>query len=135
MLQKTSGIVISQVKYGESSLIVKIYTEAFGLRSYIVNSVRTKSSKTKSAYFRPLSLLDMVVYNKANSSIQRISELKSLYTYSSLPYERNKIVIGLFIAETLGKTLKEEHPDVDLFQFLLSSFITLDKAESEYANF
>ncbi len=135
MLHKTSGIVISHVKYGESSLIVKIYTEAFGLKSYIVNSVHTKASKTKAAYFRPLSLLDLVVYNKDASSIQRISELKSLYTFSSLPYEKNKILIGIFIAEVLSKTLKEEHADVDLFQFLVSSLTTLDKSENNYINF
>jgi len=135
MLQKTSGIVISQVKYSESSLIVKIYTENFGLKSYIVNSVRSKSSRTKSAYFRPLTLLDMVVYNKATSSIQRISELKSLYAFATLPYEKNKILIGLFMAEVLSKTLKEEHPDTELFQFLVSSFILLDKMENDYANF
>jgi len=135
MLQKTSGIVISQIKYQESSLIVKIYTEAFGLKSYIINSVRTKSSKTKAAYFRPLSLLDMVVYNKANSSIQRISEIKSLYTFSTLYYDKNKILIGIFIAEALSKTLKEEHPDPDLFTFLVNSFILLDKVENDYANF
>jgi len=135
MLQKTSGIVISQVKYSESSLIVKIYTEAFGLKSYIVNSVRAKSSKTKSAYFRPLTLLDMVVYNKASSSIQRISELKSLYTFTSLPYEKNKILIGLFMAEVLSKTLKEEQSDSDLFQFISSSLILVDKMQNDYANF
>ena len=135
MLQKTAGIVISQVKYGESSLIIKIYTEVFGFKSYIVNNVRTKSSKTKSAYFRPLSMLDLVVYNKESSSIQRISEVKSLYTYASLPYDKNKILIGIFTAEVLSKTLKEEHPDADLFQFLVSSLIVLDKAKDDYVNF
>ena len=37
MLYKTRGIVFRFVKYGETSIIVTIFTELFGLQSYIVN--------------------------------------------------------------------------------------------------
>ena len=87
MLQKTRGLVLSHIRYQETSIIVKIYTEELGLQSYIVNSVRTKSSKTnKIALFQPLTLLDLVVYYNEKKSINRISEQKCNYPFSSIPF-------------------------------------------------
>ena len=72
MLHKTKGIVFRYVPYGETSIIVNIFTELFGLQGYIVNSVRAKSGKNKIAVYQPLTLLDMVVYHKENAGILRI---------------------------------------------------------------
>ena len=46
MLEKTRGIVLRTTDYGETSLVVKVFTEAYGLQSYIVNSVRKPGAKT-----------------------------------------------------------------------------------------
>jgi DNA repair protein RecO (recombination protein O) len=51
MLHKTRGIALSYVKYRETSIIVRIFTRQFGIQSYIVNGVRSKSAKTKIALF------------------------------------------------------------------------------------
>ena len=65
MIHKTKGIVIRVVKYGETSVIVSIYTELFGIQSYIVNGVRTSSKKAsgKASQFQPAAILDLVVYH------------------------------------------------------------------------
>ena len=70
MLYKTHGIVLNYIKYKETSIIVKIYTESFGLTSYIVNGVRSKKARHKVAFFQPLTLLDMVVYHKKNTQLK-----------------------------------------------------------------
>ena len=44
-IHKTRGIVLRSVKYGETSLVVTIFTEIFGLQSYIVNGVRASTKK------------------------------------------------------------------------------------------
>ena len=57
MLTKTRGIVLVFIRYKESSIIARIYTKDLGLRSYIVNGVRSiKTSKI--AFFQPLTVLD-----------------------------------------------------------------------------
>ncbi|MBS1655487.1 MAG: recombination protein O N-terminal domain-containing protein, partial [Bacteroidetes bacterium] len=63
-LHKTKGIVLRTVKYGETSVIVTIYTELFGIQSYLVNGVRVSSKKGsgKANLFQPSAILDMVVY-------------------------------------------------------------------------
>ena len=106
MLHKTKGIVLHFIRYSDTSIIAKIYTEAFGLQSYIVNGVRSKSAKNKIALFQPLTLLDLVVYHKENSTLQRISEMRCAEPYQSIPFKVHKSSIALFTAEILQKTLK-----------------------------
>ena len=74
---KTRGIVINHIEYKETS-IVKIITEALGLKSYIINGVRSKKPKFNPILFYPLSILDMVVYNKKKNGLQYVSELKNV---------------------------------------------------------
>ena len=72
MYSQTKGIVLSSVKYSESSIICKLYTDKLGLQSYIVNGVRKK--KGGSAYYQPLNILDLTVYHKNNNQLKRIKE-------------------------------------------------------------
>jgi hypothetical protein len=37
---KTRGIVLKTTDYGESSVIVQVFTEKLGLQSYIINGVK-----------------------------------------------------------------------------------------------
>lgn len=135
MLAKTKGIVLGHIKFRESSIITRIFTEEFGIQSYIVNGVRSTKSRTGPALFQPLTLLDLVVYYKENGSIKRISELKCSYPLKQIPFQIQKSAIGIFIAEVLNKTLKEEGPNSELFYFLAQSIISLDQREEEIENF
>ncbi len=146
MLQKTQGIVLNFIRYKETSIITKIYTEAFGVQSYIVNGVRGSRGKpgrktaTKIAFFQPLTLLDLVVYYKKAGQryaggLNRISEIKCLEPYESIPYDFKKSGIGIFIAELLGRVLKEEEENTDLFTFLRQSLLLFDHLVQGFENF
>lgn len=137
MLHKTRGIALSYIRYRESSIIAKIYTEAFGIQTYIVNGVRSSKSRTnRIALFQPLTLLDMVVYHKnKEDTMHRISEMKCYQPFQSLPYDVVKSSLALFVTEMLGKTLKEEESNLLLFQFIEESVVYLDEAESAFENF
>ena len=76
MVHNTKGIVLRVVKYGETSVIVTIYTELFGIQSYIVNGVRTTSKKgaSKASLFQPAAILDLIVYHNELKNLQRIKE-------------------------------------------------------------
>jgi len=135
MLHKTRGIVFKFVKYGDSSIIVTIFTELFGLQTYIVNSVRSKSAKGKIALFQPLTLLDLVVYFKENANIKRIKEVRCLHQYQTLQTDVRKSSIAMFINEMLNKTMKEEAHAQEQFEFLLDSLIFLDGQKKGFENF
>ena len=136
MLQKTRGIALSYLRYRETSIIARIYTEEFGLQSYIVNSVRTaKSKNNRIALFQPLTLLDLVVYNKPDRDLHRLSEVKTSHPFQSLPFEVAKSTIAMFVTEFLNKVLKEEASSPPLFHFLISSVLFLEEATTNYENF
>jgi DNA repair protein RecO (recombination protein O) len=135
MLHKTRGIVFRFVKYGETSIIATLFTELFGLQSYIVNGIRSKSGKNRIALYQPLTLLDLVVYHREHANINRIKEVKCLYPYHSIQTNFNKSTMAMFIAEVLNKTVKEESHAQELTEFLIRSLISLDQMDGRTWNF
>lgn len=135
MVSKTNGIVLNYIKYKETSIISKIYTKKFGLKSYLINGVRTKKGKFNISSFQPLSLLELVVYENKNSEIGRIKELKFDKIYFSNHHVQKKISICLFISEVLLKLITFQVPDKNQFNFVRNSLIELDKIVDNYENF
>ncbi len=134
LLHKTKGIVLNFIRYKESSIIVKIYTEIFGLRTYVVNGVRnTKTAKI--ALYQPLNQVDLVVYENEKAAIQRIAEIRLLQPYQTLAVAAPKISICFFLTEVLAKCLREETGNADLFGFLTESLSIFDALPKNYANF
>lgn len=114
MLHKTRGIVLRTVKYGDTSVILSIFTELFGIQSYIVNGVRTAKPKAKGNLLQPGNILEMVVYHQEQKNLQRISEFKLGYLYTALRFNVVKNTVTLYMIELLQKCLKqpEQHPEL-----------------------
>lgn len=128
--------MLSYFRYRETSVIVRVYTEAFGLQSYLVNGVRSAKSKTnRIALFQPLTLLDMVVYYRPDRELHRLSEVKTNHPFQSIPFDMAKASIALFISELMTKSLKEETGNPELFQFLENSILFLEEAPGHFENF
>src|ERR1044071_3154227 len=137
-LHKTKGIVLRTVKYGETSLIVTIFTELFGIQSYLVNGVRasTKKGTGKANLFQPTAILDLVVYHNELRNLQRIREFKWSYLYKHILSDVVKNAVALFMVELLTKTLKQPESNEELFHFAEDSFMHLDESsETVLANF
>lgn len=130
MVHKTKGVVLRTVKFGETSIVVSVFTELFGLQSYLVNGVRQVSKKgtAKGAYFQPGSLLDLVVYKNDFKNLQRIKEYKWAYLYQHIFSDIFKNAVALFTIELLNKCLKEPEPNNELFYFVEDALLHLDEA-------
>ncbi|WP_395804874.1 DNA repair protein RecO [Daejeonella sp.] len=135
MLYKTRGIVFKTTNYSESSVVVQVFTEKFGLQSYLINGIKKPKSKIKLNSLQPLHLLDMVVYHKTSGSIQRVSELRHQPVFLTIPYDIVKSSIILFLNEVLYKSLKEHEADEVLFEFLFHAIEILDSVSAGLANF
>ncbi|HEX8023955.1 DNA repair protein RecO [Mucilaginibacter sp.] len=135
MLHKTRGIIFRATDYGESSVIVQIFTEKFGLQSYIINGAKKPKAKIGRNMLQPLHLLDLVVYHKNTGGVQRISELKNAPVLLSIPYDVIKSCIAIFLNEVLYKAIKQQSPDENLFDFVFSAIEWLDHQTESVANF
>ena len=132
MLHHTKGIIIRSVNYGETSLVLTVFTELFGLQQYIVNGVRTskKSSSFSAAQMQVGNLLEMVVYQNEKTTLQRIKECKQYIYYHSLFQDVTKNAVMLFMIEVLQKAIKQPDPQPDFFYFIEDMMKELDVATS-----
>ncbi|MCH8231438.1 MAG: DNA repair protein RecO [Bacteroidetes bacterium] len=135
MLQKTGGIVFRYIRFKETSIITTILTQFYGIQSFIVNGVRSKKPKFSIALFQPLTLLEMVVYHKETSNLQRISEVRCANQYRSIPYNFKKSGIALFLSEMLYKVIRHESHPKEVFEFITTSLLSLDSLDEQFENF
>jgi DNA repair protein RecO (recombination protein O) len=135
MITKTRAIVLHQLKYSESSVIVTMYTETSGRQSYMINGIRSSRAKTKTALLQPLSLLEIEAYHKVGRDVQRIKELRMADVYRNIPFDISKSTTALFLAELMNKVLRNEEPDAAVFGFIYDALIFFDSMERGAANF
>lgn len=136
MNDKVQGIVIQTVRYGDTSLIVKVFTHDHGLKSYMVKGAFSRTSKNKAAFFQHLNIISFVEVGKPNGNVLGyLKDVQLDYSYQSLPFEMNKSAIMLYVSELLSKTLVGQEQNDDLYLFVLKSLEWLDLVEGGYANF
>lgn len=136
MIVKSKGIVLSYMKYGDTSIIARIFTEDQGYGSYIVNSIRSQKSKKSIGYFQPFTMLDLVLYVKETRDLQRISEFKSHHPLHHIHQNLTKSTITLFLTEVFSKLLQsEQSPNPELYNFAEESIKAFDALETRVENF
>ena len=69
MLQKTRGIVLHQIKYTDSGIVVQVYTRTNGRIAMLVKGLRSKKSGRHNVLFQPLSILDLEIYYRDSRSV------------------------------------------------------------------
>ena len=111
---KTKAVVLQTIKYGDSSLVVKMFTEESGLQSFMVKGAFGKKSKMKAALFQNMTLLEIVA-EIGGSSLGFIKEISLSHCYKSIPSDIKKTTILIFISELLSKSISESEVDTELF--------------------
>lgn len=123
MRVQTKAFVLSNIRYGDTSLIVKCYTETSGLKTYLIKgAISPKSKKFSSSFFLPLTFLEAEVVHKSKGTLESITEVKIAAPYHSIHSEIEKSTIAVFLSEILSMCLKEEEANPDLFHFLENAF-------------
>jgi len=132
---KTKGIVLQTIKYSETSVIAKIFTEQLGLVSYMVNGVRSVKSPAKASMLQPLTLLDLEVTHRESKRLQRIKEFRRSHNYQSLPFDILKSTMAVFLLEVVTKSMREHDANIELFQFVWDNLCFLDETEKTNNDF
>jgi DNA repair protein RecO (recombination protein O) len=128
---RTRGIVLSQIKYGEQSLIIKVFTETEGICSYMLKGLLAKrKTGLKPALFFPLSQLSLVAVHRPNKGLHTISEAHIDYPYQRLHTDVYLNALVIFLSEVLGMAIKEEERNEALYSFISQRLIALDQGAS-----
>lgn len=136
MSDKTQGIVLQSLRYGDTNLIVKVFTRESGLKSYMVKGALNHNAKNRVALFQNLHLINYIeVGNPKKSTLGYLKDVQLKYVYHSLPFVMYKSSIVMYISELLSKTLTEQEKNEPLYDFIEQSLLWLDLVETDYANF
>lgn len=136
MDDKIEGIVLQSLRYGDSSLIVKVLTRNHGLRSYMVKGAFNRTSKNRVALFQNLNMIRYVeVGHTKSAALGYLRDVELGYVYQSLPMDIRKSAIMMYVSELLSKTITEQETNEPLYDFVARSLQWLDLVEADYANF
>ena len=138
MQETLRGIVLRTVRYGDTSLIVDLFTESHGRMSFMASTLRAKRSVRSVSFWQPLSMVEFSVELLPNGGkLPRPSDVRTYYNYIDLPVSPIKSTLALFLAEFLSAALREEKENTPLYRYIESSLQWLDLADSpaSIANF
>lgn len=135
MLTKSQAIVLHSLKYGESRLIVDMFTSRHGRLSFIVAIPKSAHSKMKKQFFQPLTLLEIECDARPRLQLQKLHDVRLAHPFSSIPFHPDKLAISLFISEFLYYALRGEQQNVPLFEYVTNSIQWLDGQSASFANF
>ena len=127
MLFSTQGLVLHTTAYSETSVIAKIFTRQLGVKSYIVKGVRGGRSRVKQNLLQPLSYLDMVVYDNPKSDINYVKDMHPAQQFNAISTDSVRAAMVFFMNELLYKTLREEEPNAELFDYVTSALRQTDE--------
>ena len=135
MVVKTEAIVLHSFKYGESRLIVDMFTREVGRLSFIVPLPKTPKSRIKKQYFQPMTLLEIECDVRQRVQLQKLKDVRLLSAYTSVPFSPEKLALSLFTAEFLYHALRSEQCNEPLFAYVCDAMRWLDAVETGFANF
>ena len=138
MQETLRGIVLRTVRYGDTSLIVDLFTESHGRMSFMASTLRAKCSVRSVSFWQPLSMVEFSAELLPNGGkLPRPSDVRTYYNYIDLPFSPIKSTLALFLAEFLSAALREEKENTPLYRYIESSLQWLDLADSpaSIANF
>lgn len=139
IMERIHGIVLRQVKYGESGQIVDLFTDSHGRMSVMVKAGGSRQSArrhTSSAVrMMPMLMVEFDCNIHGQGRLVHPQGLTPYYIYRTAQFDPVKSTMLMFTCEFLQNALREEGPNHLLYQYVEHSMQWLDAAERGVANF
>lgn len=127
---KSEAVVLSKLNYGDTSLIISLYTELYGKISAIIKGGRNPKSKM-GMIAEPLNHVQVVVYKKDTRDIQLLSGIDLISHYPRVRDDLEKTQYALAIIELIKKLTVDNEVNKRLFKGL-TRILTLIDSEAEH---
>lgn len=122
---KTDAVVLSKLNYGDSSIIVTLYTEAEGKISAIVKGGRSPKSKI-GKIIDPLNHLQVIFYKKNTRDVQILSDANLISHFVKLKEDLDSTKYGLAVIEIIKNLTAEQEENPKLFKGLIRILQLID---------
>ncbi len=118
MQQTITGLYLNHTNYGETSVILKLYTLQYGTTSFIVKGIKKK--KGGGALLQPFHYLELSSNFRTDKDLNfgnRVRLSKASYSITS---DIRKGTVAIFLTEVLNKTLRESAPNEEAYKSIES---------------
>ena len=105
MHEKTKGIVLSQIKYTDSGIVVRLYTRNFGRQSFLLRGMRNKKKGKHNILFQPMFILELEMLYKASREMQTMKEFSVSFNPYNIYSDIRKSTVAIFLGEFLTSVL------------------------------
>ena len=115
---KTRTVVLKKINFGDTSIIVSLYTEEYGRISAILKGGR-KSKAKQGLILDPMNFVEIILYKKKNREVQLISSADLIANYFKIKEDIEKLKFAYATIELIQNLTVEEEKDLRLFKGLI----------------
>ena len=131
MIISTNAIVLKTIRYGDSSIISRLYTENHGKIAVMAKGI-WKPKNTTGPIMEPMNHIHLHYYDKNSREIQILKNASLINQFSLLRSNLEKIILGQIIVESLDKSTSSNNPMPILYRLV---WRVLEKMNSVNVNF
>jgi DNA repair protein RecO (recombination protein O) len=125
---KTEAVVLSKLNYGDTSLIVSLFTKELGKISAILKGARSPKSRI-GMKIDPLNYIEVVFYNKSTRDLQIISSADIIQYYPGIKEELDRLKYAHSVIELVKKLIPEHEQNIRLFNGITKILSLLESSE------
>lgn len=127
MIVKTEAIVLSNMKYRDTSSILRLYTREFGKISVIAKGARGTASRMR-ASLEPMTCVSAVIYKKENRDLQLLSQCDVLQSFRHLSEDMEKMYVAMSMIELVDIVTHDEEQNAAMYELLVQMLRTVNDA-------
>jgi len=115
---KTRAIILSAIRWKESSKIITVYTEDSG-RVKLIARGALRNNSVFAGKIESLFLVDLIIEEKKSRTLNLLKEADVINTFSKIRLDFKIYPFALTIMEILNQVIDEAQPDPVFFGFIL----------------
>jgi len=119
MIETTKGIVLSNLRYSDTSLILRIFTEQYGKISVIAKGALGAKSKYGSS-IQPISYGEFHIY-KRGTGMSMLSKSEFAEYFPKIMNDYRNMSFAMAIIEAINITQEENAPNEGVFDIAVES--------------
>ena len=123
---KTKAIILSSIRWKESSKIVALFSEKLGKIKVIARSA-FRNDNPFAGKLESLTFVDLILFVKENRSLQILKEINIIDPFNTLKKDMHLYPYGLAILELLNQVFEDGHPDEVFFNFIIEMLESLSQ--------
>lgn len=131
MIEKIEAVVLSSLKFGDSSKIVHVYSKEFG-KLLLLAKGALKSKSKFAGCLETLSHIEAKVYFKQNKDLQTLSDTEIIKNRALIQANPDTLALSYILSELISKTQREGEINIELFDDYILFLDNLNNFDNYY---